>query len=80
MKYADGSEIRLRDRVRIFNNQYGSIVFSIDAGEYSKDFPEDKWKYLERGVMVKCDDGALVHITKTDHADDIVLVERSAAN
>jgi hypothetical protein len=62
MKYADGAEIRRGDRIRIFGVQLGVVVFSVDAGEYSNEFPEAEWAYLKSGVMVKAENGALIHL------------------
>ena len=33
----------------------------IDTDEYSPDCPESDWLYLNGGVMVKTNDGVLVH-------------------
>ncbi|MDR1162267.1 MAG: hypothetical protein LBM17_00315 [Candidatus Accumulibacter sp.] len=63
MKYSDdGTEIRLGDRVRLYGIQDGVVVLSIDTNEYSDEFPEDCWNYYKVGVMVKADNGALVHL------------------
>jgi hypothetical protein len=62
MRYIDGVEVRLGDRVRIYDSDSGTVVFSIDAGEYSEGFPEKDWGYLKKGVMIRTDHGALVHL------------------
>jgi hypothetical protein len=61
MKYPDGTEARLGDRVQLSNGERGTVVFSIDADEYSADFPKKQWSYLGSGIMIKTDAGALVH-------------------
>ena len=61
MKYPDGTEARLGDRVQLSNGESGTVVFSIDTDEYSADFPKEQWNYLARGIMVKTDAGAFVH-------------------
>ena len=62
MHYPDGSEIKLGDRVIIFNVDSGYIVASMDRGEYSDTFPKKDWAYLREGIMVQTDKGALVHL------------------
>lgn len=69
MKYADGVEIRQGDRVRLYGVQTGVVVFSVDTDEYSDEFPKDEWAYLKSGVMVKTDNGALIHLVYTDAND-----------
>jgi hypothetical protein len=62
MRYADGSEARLGDRLRIFNGDCGSVVAAIDRNEYSNEFSRKDWAYLKEGIMIKTDAGALVHL------------------
>jgi hypothetical protein len=60
MKYTDGSEARLGDRVRIRNGEIGVIVVSVDTAEYGSEYPKSEWEHLESGVLVRTDKGALV--------------------
>jgi hypothetical protein len=53
MKYADGQEVRLGDRVKLGQDDGGAVVASIDTGEYSAEHPESQWSYLKRGVMIQ---------------------------
>jgi len=75
MKYPDGTEARLGDRVKFSNGDLGSVVFSIDSDEYSKDFPKEEWSYLKKGIMVRTDNGALIHY-EDSNVEEILLVER----
>jgi hypothetical protein len=61
MKYPDGQDVRLWDRVRAGSTWRGVVVFSIDTGEFSPQFPKDRWAYLKRGVMIDTSDAGLVH-------------------
>ena len=70
MKYTDGSEARLGDRVRIKNGDTGVIVASVDTDEYSAEFPKEAWGDLKTGVIVRTDKGAVVRF------DDSELIER----
>ncbi len=60
MKYTDGSEARLGDRVRIRNGEIGEIVVSVDTDEYGAEYPKNEWEHLETGVLVRTEKGALV--------------------
>ena len=70
MKYPDGSDICVGDRVQLANGEMGVVVFSNDRNEYSSKFPKEQWEYLKEGVMVKTDSGALVH-TFGDNVNEI---------
>lgn len=61
MKYPNGETVKLGDKVQLSNGDYGSIIFSIDTDEYSAEFPKIEWEYLNKGVMIKSNNGALIH-------------------
>ena len=69
MNYLDGTQIRAGHRVRLKSGDVGTIVFSIDTGEYSDEFPRIDWEYLREGVMVKTDRGSLVHLKAPNDGD-----------
>lgn len=66
MKYQNGIEARLGDRVKLLNGDTGTIVFSADTNEYSEEYPEKQWRYVKEGVMIETDNGALVRCSNTD--------------
>lgn len=67
MKYSDGVEIRMGDRVRLHGMHNGVVVVSVDTDEYSDECAKNVWESeLKSGVLVKCDEGALVHLDGTD--------------
>lgn len=74
MKYHDGNEVRLWDRVEAWHDCRGIVVFSIDTDEYSPVFPKAHWEYLERGVMIDTEQAGLVHISEAD--EDLTLISR----
>jgi hypothetical protein len=49
MHYSDGVEVRLGDRVQLYNVEAGIVVFSIDTSEYSDEFPKGDWSISNRG-------------------------------
>jgi len=74
MKYMDGREVRLGDRVRLGGDACGLVVCSIDTGEYSDAHPEAQWGYLKRGVMIAFPKYGLIHYEKPE--PDLVLISR----
>jgi hypothetical protein len=69
---AKGRLIRLGDRVSIGYRTDGVVVCSIDTHEYSAEFPEDKWAYLERGIIVEIERIGLMHLEDTDEEVEII--------
>jgi hypothetical protein len=61
MKYADGFDISLGDRVQVSNGDVGSVVASVDSDEYNPEYPKENWAELKTGILVLTDRGALVH-------------------
>lgn len=61
MKYMDGTDIKLGDRVLISGKYHGVVVADIDNGRYSEEYPKEQWGYLGSGVMIYTDFGGLVH-------------------
>ena len=74
MKYRDGTNIRVGDRIRIAGDDYGLTVVSIDTNEYSPEFPEQEWNYLKKGILIKSEKVGLVHYD--EYSDDIELLKR----
>jgi hypothetical protein len=72
MKYEDGSDARVGDRVRIRNGDMGVIVVSVDSDEFAAEYPKSQWLHLESGVLVRTDKGALVRFA--DPLDPGLLV------
>jgi hypothetical protein len=75
MKYVDGQDIRLGDKVRLGDQADGVVVISFDTDEYTPEHPKTDWEYLKRGVMVKFPRYGLIHYE--DAEPDLALVERS---
>lgn len=75
MKYADGRDIKLGDKVELWNGCFGEIVCSIDTDEYSIGFPKDDWAYLKSGVLVRTERKGVIHYIEPD--EDLKLLRRS---
>ncbi len=74
MKYADGQEVKLGDRVKLGQDEGGVVVCSIDTGEYTDECPEDQWSYLKKGVMIKFPLYGLIHYEEAE--PDLQLLGR----
>ena len=77
MKDLKGRPVRLKDRVKLWNGGYGTVVCSIDTREFTSEYPEAEWAYLKSGVMIEADSGELFHYTEPD--EDFELVTSSSA-
>jgi hypothetical protein len=77
MKYADGQEVRLGDRVKLGQDEGGVVVASIDTGEYTDEHPEAQWAYLKKGVMIKFPIYGLIHYE--DPEPDLQLIGRASS-
>jgi len=75
MKYADGQDVKLGDRVRLGHDDGGVVVASIDTGVYSDRHSEAQWSYLKKGVMVEFPTYGLIHYE--DPEPDLELIERA---
>jgi hypothetical protein len=75
MRYLDGREVRLGETVKLDSDAEGSVVCSIDTGEYSDGYPEAQWGYLGKGVMIDFPGTyGLIHFTEPDK--DLALIAR----
>lgn len=77
MKYCNGLDVKLGDRVKLGDDQEGVVVCSIDTGEYSAEHPETAWGYLKKGVMVSFPSYGLIHYEEAE--EDLQLIARGAA-
>lgn len=78
MKYIDGQEVRLGDKVKLGQDDGGVVVCSIDSGEYSDDYSQAQWEYLKKGVMINFPLYGLIHYEEPE--EDLALIERARAS
>jgi hypothetical protein len=74
MKYADGQDVMLGDKVRLGDDDGGIVVCSIDTGEYSAEAPESDWSYLKKGVVIRFPKFGLIHYEKPE--PNLALIAR----
>ncbi len=72
MKYRDGQTMKLGDRVQLWGDKFGEIVCIIEGGLFSDEFPEANWAYLKNGLLIKLDDGQLMHYPEID--EDLIFL------
>jgi hypothetical protein len=77
MKYADGQEMRLGDRVRLGADDGGVVVCVMDTGEYREEHPEAQWGYLKKGAMIEFPTCGLIHYEELE--EDLELIGRGGA-
>ncbi|MEK7762350.1 MAG: hypothetical protein AAB433_12270 [Nitrospirota bacterium] len=75
MKYKDGQDVRLGDRVTLGKDEEGVVVCSIETGEYSSDYPEAQWGYLKKGIMINFPLYGLIHYEEPEA--DLHLIARA---
>jgi hypothetical protein len=75
LKYADGQEVRLGDRVKLGADDGGVVVASIDTDEYSSEHSKAQWGYLKKGVMVEFPKYGLIHYQVAEPG--LQLIERA---
>jgi hypothetical protein len=61
VRYPDGEEAHLGDRVALWDGNEGTVVCSIDTQEYSDAYPKEQWAYLGRGVLIFSEMVGLIH-------------------
>ncbi|UFZ03592.1 hypothetical protein LQG66_30950 [Bradyrhizobium ontarionense] len=76
MKYPDGQQVALGDRVRLGVNDGGLVVAHIDANEYNADYPKEQWAYLKKGALITFPEYGLLHYEVAE--SDLQLVSRAA--
>jgi len=74
MKYWDGQEIRLGDRVKLDKDEGGIVVASMDTDEYTDENPKEQWGHL-KGVMIEFPLFGLIHYDEPD--EDLELISRA---
>jgi hypothetical protein len=65
LRYGDDSRIGVGHRV-IYNNQVGTVVVLIDDREGSPGFPVEDWSSQGTGLVIRFDNGAVLHLDAPD--------------
>ncbi len=73
MKYLCGDEIFIGDEV-IADRSEGIVVCVIDTKQFSEDYPEEGWSYLEKGCLIETKEMGLLHYPEAD--EDLIFKKR----
>ncbi len=66
MRYPDGQDIHLGDRMALWDGSEATVVCSIDTEEYSADYPREHWAYLAQGILIMSETYGLVHCIEAE--------------
>jgi hypothetical protein len=75
VRYVDGQDIQVGDRVRMGDDEGGIVVCDIGAGDFSPSYPESEWAYLNEGVVIEFPRYGTLHMTTANA--DLELLARS---
>ncbi|MGY4303512.1 hypothetical protein ACVIJ6_000755 [Bradyrhizobium sp. USDA 4369] len=76
MKYPDGQQVALGDRVRLGADDGDLVVAHIDANEHGADYPQAKWAHLKKGALIRFPGYGLIHYEVAE--PDLQFVSRAA--
>lgn len=74
MKYSDDQEVRLGDKVKLWEECLGVVVCSMDTDEYTDAYSKKDWEYLRTGVLILSDKAGLIHYIQSEK--NMQLIER----
>lgn len=72
MKDAKGRNVRLGDRVKLWENHFGRVVCAFDDDAFSNKYPKNDWGHLKIGVLIELDSGEVFHYDKGDEDFEII--------
>jgi hypothetical protein len=75
MKYANGQDVMLGDRVRLGMDDGGIVVGLIGASEYAAGYSAQEWSYLKTGILIEFPSSGLIHYERPE--PDVQLLARA---
>jgi len=78
MKYKNGVDVEVGDEVQVDNRYRGTVVVDLVAGHFKPESPLERWAYLQRGLLINTNYGALLHYPP-GHKDELTLLRRRKA-
>jgi hypothetical protein len=72
MQYPDDQLVRLGDRVHLWKGAGGIVVCSLDTNEFSDEYKEEEWSYLQKGVLIASPQVGLIHYTEPEHGFQLI--------
>jgi hypothetical protein len=75
MKYADGQQVFVGDRVRITHDMTGVVIADMERGVYRDENAKDSWSSLKFGIMIESEEAGPFHYGE-DHVGELELIGR----
>ena len=72
MNYPSGDTIKIGDTLKLWKGCKGTVVCSMDDGEYSDNYTEKDWSYLKKGVLINTDVASLIHYTEPENGFKLI--------
>ena len=72
MKDANGRDVKLGDRVKLWQGHCGRVVCIFDDGSFGSEYPKSEWGHLKTGVLIELNSGELFHYQESDEDFEIV--------
>ncbi len=72
MNYPDGNKVILGDRLKLWDGCCGTVVCSIEDGQYTAEYPEDQWSHLRSGVLIDSSKAGLIHYTEPESSFELI--------
>jgi hypothetical protein len=77
MKYKDGRDVQIGDKVKLGDDPDGTVIVLIAENEYLPPHSAEQWSYLKRGAMFDFPRHGLIHY-EDKIEDDVELVRRAS--
>jgi hypothetical protein len=77
LTYADGQRVLLGDTVQMHGDFAGVVVCVIDDAQYSEEYPQTAWSYLQAGLLVKTEEAGLIYLDELD--EEASLIKRASS-
>ena len=75
MKYSDGHDILLGDRVCLGGEMTGTVVACIEEKKFGPGFLGEQWGYLIKGILVNSEQAGIIYYEEP--SVDLVLIKRT---
>ena len=75
MRYFNGQDIQVGDKVRMGDDDEGIVVCDISEGKFSPSYPKSEWAYLNEGIVIMFPRYGVLHMK--DVESDLEFIARA---
>ncbi len=75
MKYSNGIEVLVGDKVRLSGDEIGQVVGLLEDNQFDTSVNANEWLYLAKGALIRSSKYGLFHYSEMN--DDIVFISRT---